>query len=94
MIISLLLLLPVYVPLAWIDWYLFRQHYGRFDLLRQLLIVAVVATTVLLVHEKMQDVAGIWSAVLPPLLGYVILLAGFFSSICWRTRRDRVGRSA
>ena len=90
MIISLLLLLPVYVPLAWIDWYLFRQHYGGFDLLRQLLVLAVTAISVLLVHGQMQDVAGIWSAVLPPLLGYVILLAGFFSGICWRTRRDRV----
>jgi len=87
MSISLLLLLPVYLPLAWIDWHLFRHHYGGTDLLRQLLVVAVTACTVVIVHQQMQDMPGIWPAVLPPLAAYVVLLLAWLLALLWRRQR-------
>jgi len=89
MIISLLLLLPVYLPLAWFDWHLFRHCYDRFDVLRQLLVLAVTACTVVIVHQQMQGMPGIWPAVLPPLAAYLVMLLAWLLALLWRQQQSR-----
>ena len=87
MIISLLLLLPVYLPLAWIDWHLFRRCYGRSDVLAQLALLLLTVVVVAACHRLMQGDDSIWPYVLAPLLGYATMLLGFVVRLIWGDRR-------
>ncbi|MDA3934675.1 MAG: hypothetical protein PF630_10185 [Gammaproteobacteria bacterium] len=66
---------------------MFRQRYGRGDLLRQSLVLGSTALTVVVMHVQMQAMQGIWTAVLPALTAYGVMLVVWAVLLFWRKSR-------